>query len=150
MVASPEPLEILEAPVIAMLADGGVTVICTGGGGIPVIARPEGGLAGIEAVIDTDRASALLAISLKAGMLVLLTDVDAVYNDFGKPDAKRIPHLNAATINAKAFATGSMQPKVEAASIFAKAGGGTAAIGRLQDVTAILAGAAGTRVTIMG
>jgi carbamate kinase len=147
VVASPEPLEILEAPVIAMLADGGVTVICAGGGGIPVVNGAEGGLAGIEAVIDKDRASALLAISLKAGMLLLLTDVDAVYRDYGKSDARRIPHLDAATIDPKTYAAGSMRPKVEAAAAFAKASSGKAAIGRLQDATAIIAGAAGTIVT---
>lgn len=147
VLASPEPLEILEAPVIAMLADGGVTVICAGGGGIPVVTAAEDGLVGIEAVIDKDRASALLAISLKAGMLLLLTDVDAVYSDFGKPDAKRLSNLDAARIDLAAFAAGSMRPKVEATGIFARASGGKAAIGRLQDAAAIIAGAAGTVVT---
>lgn len=146
VVPSPEPLEILEAPVIAMLAERGVTVICAGGGGIPVIARTKGGLLGIEAVIDKDRASALLALALKADRLLLLTDVDAVYSDFGKPDAAPIPRIDAATMDPQAYAAGSMRPKVEAAAMFAKAGGGTAAIGRLQDGIAILGGTAGTIV----
>jgi carbamate kinase len=144
VVPSPEPLEILEAPVIAMLAERGVTVICAGGGGIPVIARTEGGLLGIEAVIDKDRASALLAVALKADRLLLLTDVDAVYSGFGKPDAKAIARIDAATIDSQDYPAGSMRPKVEAAAMFAKAGGGTAAIGRLQDGIAILDGTAGT------
>lgn len=144
VVPSPEPLEILEAPVIAMLAERGVTVICAGGGGIPVITRTGGGLVGIEAVIDKDRASALLAVALKADRLLLLTDVDAVYSGFGKPDAKPIARIDAAIIDPQAYAAGSMRPKVEAAAMFAKAGCGTAAIGRLQDGIAILAGTAGT------
>jgi carbamate kinase len=110
VVPSPEPLEILEAPVIAMLAERGVTVICAGGGGIPVIARTEGGLLGIEAVIDKDRASALLAVALKADRLLLLTDVDAVYSGFGKPDAKAIARIDAATIDSQDYPAGSKRP----------------------------------------
>ena len=90
VVASPEPLEILEMRVISMLVERGVVVICAGGGGIPVVARADQSLIGIEAVIDKDRASNLLARQLGADMLLLLTDVDAVYLDFGKPDARRI------------------------------------------------------------
>lgn len=147
VVPSPEPLEILEAKVIAMLVDGGVTVICAGGGGIPVIARSGGGLLGIEAVVDKDRASALLAIALKADRLLLLTDVDAVYADFGKPGAKAVTDIDAATIDPQVYMEGSMRPKVEAAVMFTKASGGTAAIGRLQDGIAILGGTAGTRIS---
>ena len=90
VVASPAPLEILEIRVISLLVERGVVVICAGGGGIPVVARDDGSLIGIEAVIDKDRASSLLAEKLGADMLLLLTDVDAVYLDFGAPEARRI------------------------------------------------------------
>jgi carbamate kinase len=80
--------------------------------------------------------------------MLLLTDVEAVYSDFGKPGARRIPRLDAATIDPMAFAAGSMRPKIEAAAIFAKAGAGTAAIGRLQDAAMIIAGTAGTIVSM--
>jgi carbamate kinase len=146
VVASPEPLEILEMRVVSMLVERGVVVICAGGGGIPVVARPDGSLIGIEAVIDKDRASNLLARQLGADMLLLLTDVDAVYLDFGKPDARRIARAGAATLAADQFASGSMGPKVEAATMFAAATGHPAAIGRLEDAIAILRGDAGTRI----
>ncbi len=146
VVASPEPLEILEMRVISMLVERGVVVICAGGGGIPVVARADESLIGIEAVIDKDRASNLLARQLGADMLLLLTDVDAVYLDFGKPDARRIARAGAASLTAGQFASGSMGPKVEAAAMFAAATGHPAAIGRLEDAVAILHGEAGTRI----
>ncbi len=146
VVASPEPKEIMEMTVIALLVDRGVTVICAGGGGIPVAARPDGSLVGVEAVIDKDRASGLLARQLNADMLLLLTDVDAVSIDFGEPNARRIARAGAATLAAIQFAAGSMGPKVEAASQFVIATGRPAAIGRLQDALAILHGTAGTRI----
>ena len=127
-----------------MLVERGVTVICAGGGGIPVIARSDGSLIGIEAVIDKDRASSLLARQLGADMLLLLTDVDAVYLDFGKPDARRIGRAGALSLAADQFASGSMGPKVEAATMFATQTGRLAAIGRLEDAVAILRGEAGT------
>ena len=146
VVASPEPLEILEMRVIKMLSERGVVVICTGGGGIPVIKRDDGLFAGVEAVIDKDRASSLLARQLDADALLLLTDVDAVYLDFGKPDTRRIARAGAGTLRALEFATGSMGPKVEAAAMFASATGRPAAIGRLEDALSILTREAGTRV----
>lgn len=146
IVASPEPKEILEMAVIAMLVERGVTVICAGGGGIPVAARPDGSLIGVEAVIDKDRASALLARQVSADMLLLLTDVDAVYVDFDKPNARRIGHAGAAVLAANQFEVGSMGPKVEAAMQFVTATGRMAAIGRLQDALAILHGEAGTMI----
>jgi carbamate kinase len=146
VVASPEPLEVMEMKVIEMLVDRGVVVICAGGGGIPVVTRPDGSLHGIEAVIDKDRASALLARQLDADMLLLLTDVDAVYRHFGKPDAQRIAQAGAATLVPDHFAAGSMRPKIEAASAFAAATGHPAAIGRLEDAVRILTGEAGTRI----
>jgi carbamate kinase len=144
VVASPVPLEILEARVIALLVEHGVTVICAGGGGIPVVAKPDGALAGVEAVIDKDLASALLAQQLEADMLLLLTDVDAVYTDFGTPAARPIRRADAARFLANTFAAGSMGPKVTAAARFALATGRPAAIGRLGDALAVSRGEAGT------
>ena len=146
VVASPKPLEILESRVVAMLVDRGVIVICAGGGGIPVVAREDGSLIGIEAVIDKDLASALLARQLGADMLLLLTDVDAIYLDFGKPEARRIARAGAATLAPDQFASGSMGPKVQAATSFATETGHPAAVGRLEDATAIIRGDAGTRI----
>jgi carbamate kinase len=146
VVASPEPIEILERRVIALLVERGVVVICAGGGGIPVVQRATGDLVGVEAVIDKDRASALLARQLDADMLLLLTDVDAVYLDYGTPGARAIARVGAAALAAGQFAAGSMEPKVGAAMNFAAATGRTAAIGRLEDAAAIIRGDAGTRV----
>jgi carbamate kinase len=150
VVASPKPIEILEVRVVSMLVERGVVVICAGGGGIPVVAREDGSLIGIEAVIDKDLASALLARQLGADMLILLTDVDAVYLDFGTSQARRIMRAGAAALTADRFAAGSMGPKVEAATMFATATGRVAAIGRLEDAAAILRGDAGTRIEAGG
>lgn len=146
VVASPEPIDILELNVIAMLVERGVIVICVGGGGVPVVDRGDGQFAGIEAVIDKDRASALLAERLGADMLLLLTDVDAVYKDFGQPSAKAIASVSVSALAAVSFAAGSMAPKVEAAAKFADMPGKAAAIGRLEDALEIVNGNAGTRI----
>lgn len=144
VIASPEPLEILEARVISLLAEQDVTVICAGGGGIPVIETDTGELLGAEAVVDKDRASALLARLLGADTLLLLTDVDAVYLDYGTPGARAIARAGVTALAERAFAAGSMGPKVEAALSFVLSTGRRAAIGRLEDGEAILAGRAGT------
>jgi len=146
VVASPKPLEILESRVIAMLVRGGVNVICAGGGGIPVIQRKDGAYLGIEAVIDKDAASALLARQLKVDMLVMLTDVDAVYRNFGTANARPVRQASVAELGASRFAAGSMGPKVQAALDFTSATGKPAGIGRLQDAAAIIRGEAGTRI----
>jgi carbamate kinase len=146
VVPCPEPLEILELKVIVMLMEQSVIVICAGGGGIPVIAQKDGSLIGVEAVIDKDLASGLLADKLKADMLLLLTDVDAVYMDFGKPNAQKITRVGAETLRPEDFAAGSMAPKIMAAKRFASSKGRYAAIGRLEDAMAILAGKAGTMI----
>ena len=146
VVASPAPLEILEIKVISLLVERGVVVICGGGGGIPVVARADGSFVGIEAVIDKDWASALLVEQLGADMLLLLTDVDAVYLDFGTPQARRIRSAGAAALSVDQFAAGSMQPKIEAAICMATATGKPAAIGRLEDAGAIVLGKAGTTI----
>jgi carbamate kinase len=147
VVASPMPERILEIGVIEMLVGQGVVVICAGGGGIPVIDRGDGGLVGVEAVIDKDRASALLAEQLGARALLLLTDVPAVYTDWDTRKARPIRRAAPDALRALAFAPGSMAPKVEAACAFATRTGGFAGIGRLQDASAILGQEAGTIVT---
>ncbi|WP_342643941.1 carbamate kinase [Rhodoligotrophos ferricapiens] len=137
VVSSPRPLAILEIAVIDLLARQDVIVICTGGGGIPVVERQDGSLIGIEAVIDKDFASALLARQLEADMLLLLTDVDAVYTDFGTPHQRPIASAGPDELQAMMFPAGSMRPKVEAAIEFARAVRRPAAIGALADALAI-------------
>jgi carbamate kinase len=144
VVASPRPLAIIEAKTISLLVDHGVTVICTGGGGIPVIEQTDGRLTGIEAVIDKDAASALLARQLNADMLLLLTDVDAVYLDYGTPRAQSLGHIAPETISGAKFPAGSMAPKVAAAIQFAKEMDKPAGIGKLEDAGAIIRGEKGT------
>jgi carbamate kinase len=146
VVASPEPRRIIELETIRLLLAAGVLVVCTGGGGIPVVETPAGGLRGIEAVIDKDLAAALLATAIGADALLLLTDVDGVYLGWGTPRAKPLRHATPAAMRRHAFAPGSMGPKVEAACRFAEATGGPAGIGRLADAEGILAGRAGSRV----
>jgi carbamate kinase len=145
VVPSPAPLEIPDLRVVRLLIDQGVIVICVGGGGIPVIRRADGSMIGVEAVIDKDAASALLAANIGADALLLLTDVDAVYQDFGARNAAPISHLTPDQGRALAMPKGSMGPKVSAACDFADLGG-LAGIGRLADALAILDGTAGTRI----
>ena len=147
LVASPRPHRIIEIEVIRLLIDHGVTVICAGAGGIPVIRQPDGSYTGIEAVIDKDHASALLAKEIGAQALLMLTDVDGVYQDWGMPSQSRIPKAAPAMLRGEKFASGSMGPKVEAAANFVEGGGQLAGIGRLADALAILEGRAGTLVT---
>jgi carbamate kinase len=146
VVASPAPLEIVETRVIALLLEEGVTAICAGGGGIPVIRQADGSEVGVEAVIDKDRASALLARLIGADGLVMLTDVAAVALDFGTPRARAIRRATPDMLSACSFPAGSMGPKVEAACSFVRATGGFAAIGALEQVAAIIEGRAGTRI----
>jgi carbamate kinase len=148
VVASPRPMQILEARVIELLVSQGVTVICAGGGGIPVIERSDGSLIGVEAVIDKDLASALLARQLRADQLLLLTDVDGVHLGWGSDTAKAIRHAEAGALNPNDFAPGTMRPKIEAAIGFATETGRLSAIGRLEDAADILAGAAGTTIGV--
>ncbi|TIP13948.1 carbamate kinase [Mesorhizobium sp.] len=144
VVPSPRPLEIMEASVISFLVERGVIVICTGGGGVPVIARDDGSLCGVEAVIDKDLASSLLARQLKADMLLMLTDVDAVYVDYGTAAARPLRRVTSTEISGRDFPAGSMGPKVGAAIEFAEATGKPAAIGRLDDAVEIVRGDRGT------
>jgi carbamate kinase len=143
VVPSPLPQAIVEAPSIRRLVDAGVLVVCAGGGGIPV-AREDGRWRGVEAVVDKDRASAVLAEALDADLLLLLTDVDAVYAGWGTPEAHALATLDAASPGA--FAAGSMGPKVEAAARFARRTARPAAIGAMEQAAALVAGTAGTRI----
>ncbi|MER8491560.1 carbamate kinase [Mesorhizobium australicum] len=144
VVPSPKPLEILEASVISFLVEHGVIVICTGGGGVPVIARDDGSLCGVEAVIDKDLASSLLGRQLRADMLLMLTDVDAVYIDYGTATARALRRVTPREISERNFPAGSMGPKVRAAIEFAKAMGKPAVIGKLDDAIKIVKGECGT------
>jgi len=146
VVPSPKPLEIPDMRVLKLLLDQGVVVVCAGGGGIPVLRRDDGSMVGIEAVIDKDAASALLARQLGAEALLLLTDVEAVYRDFGTDRSTALSELTVSEARALEMPAGSMGPKLQAACDFAQAGG-ISGIGRLQDAVAILEGSAGTLVS---
>lgn len=147
VVASPEPLRIPDLGVVRLLVENGVIVICAGGGGVPVAARSDGTMAGVEAVIDKDLVSALLAAEIGADALLLLTDVDAVHRGWGGSDAEPLRRLAGEEVAALELPAGSMGPKVEAARRFAAAGGRLAGIGALGDAAAILRGEAGTLVS---
>ena len=148
VVPSPTPQHIIEIRPIRWLLQHGTIVTCAGGGGIPTMYEPgaEHRLIGVEAVIDKDLCSELLARELDADLFVMLTDVDAVYADWGKPAQKAIRHASPAALKGMKFATGSMGPKVEAACHFAATRGKPAAIGALPDLGRIMAGEAGTTV----
>lgn len=146
VVPSPKPQEIPDLRVLKLLLEQGVIVVCAGGGGIPVLRREDGSMVGIEAVIDKDAASALLARQLEADALLLLTDVDAVYRDFGTEQSAPLAELTVTEARALDMPAGSMGPKLQAACDFAQAGG-LCGIGRLQDAVTILEGSAGTRVS---
>ncbi|MEI5681776.1 carbamate kinase [Mesorhizobium sp. CCNWLW179-1] len=146
VVPSPKPLVILETEVLRFLIERGVVVICAGGGGIPVVELDSGAIAGVEAVIDKDHASALLARQIGADLLLMLTDVDAVYLDWGMPQARPLKRARASDLPMDTFAVGSMRPKVEAAILFTGETGRPSAIGRLEDAMEIVAGRRGTQI----
>ena len=123
-----------------------VPVVCTGGGGIPVIEDHRGYHRGVEAVIDKDLSSAVLAISFRATTLVLATDVDAVYVDYGTPAQRPIAQATPAGLRSQMFAPGSMGPKVEAVFLFVDHTGGRGVIGSLDEIDELLNGQAGTQV----
>ena len=145
VVPSPAPRRVLELDTIQLLLDSGCIIVCAGGGGIPVC-RTAAGFVGVEAVIDKDATAALIAELLRADLLLLLTDVDAVYTGFGTPDQAPLGRVTPPSLRRETFAAGSMGPKVEAACRFVERTGGRAAIGRLEDAVD-LADAAGTRGT---
>jgi carbamate kinase len=146
VVPSPLPKRIFEIRPIRWLLEKGAIVICAGGGGIPTMYDEAGNLQGVEAVIDKDRASALLAKELAADFLIMATDVDGVYLNWRKPDAKIIRYAAPDEIVQFNFAAGSMGPKIEAAVEFAQKTGKTAAIGALSDLSKMIAGEAGTQI----
>ena len=160
VVPSPVPKRIFEIRPIKALLDMGAVVVCTGGGGIPTMYLPGGSelegpldfndkqLVGVEAVIDKDRSSAVLAEDLDADLLVIATDADAVYLGWGTPEQKAIAEITPDAVEAYDVPAGSMGPKVEAAADFARANPGkVAVIGALEDLPGIMAGEKGTRVT---
>jgi carbamate kinase len=146
VVPSPEPLDVVELAAIRALLDSGSTVVACGGGGIPV--TDGDGLRGIDAVIDKDRASALLATALQAERLLILTAVPAVTRGFGTPEQEDLRELRVAEAeeHAPELAEGSMRPKVEAAAAFVRATGGEALITSAEALGDALGGRAGTRI----
>lgn len=153
VVPSPLPKRIFGIQAIRTLLEGGWIVICSGGGGIPTRysdepAVPGRRLEGVEAVIDKDLASALLASDLEAEALLIATDVDAVYANWGTPEQHPIRHATPAELSAGEFAAGSMGPKVRAACAFVEQTGGTAAIGSIHEIEGLLRGETGTTVAL--
>ena len=146
VVASPEPTAIIELEEIRTLLNDGWTVICAGGGGVPVARDDAGDLRGVDAVVDKDLTTALLAIHLQADAFLLLTDVANVQHDYGTASVRAIEKTTVQALREMDFATGSMGPKVEGACRFVEATGGLAAIGRLDDAVRLLKGETGTIV----
>jgi carbamate kinase len=147
VVASPQPKQIFEVRPIRWLLERGTIVIAAGGGGIPTVYEPGRKLRGIEAVIDKDVCSELLARQLDADFFLMATDAEAVFLDWGKPTAKAFRQANPSAMRDYSFPAGSMGPKVAAACHFAETTGKAAAIGALKDLAAILRGEAGTTIT---
>ncbi len=147
---SPTPLAVIEFPVVRKLLDADVIVIAAGGGGPPVYDDPLLGLEGVDAVVDKDRVAAVFARQLEADVLMILTNVDAVYEGWGTPAARPIRRMTVSRANAMiaagAFDVGGMRPKVEAAAAFAQGGEGRAIIAHLASGPAALEGASGTTI----
>ena len=148
VVPSPEPRRVLEIEPITWLLDRGAVVICAGGGGIPTVypSSGPGELVGVEAVIDKDLASELVAEDVGADLFVMATDVDGVYLGWGTPEQRRLATVTPAELSRFEFAAGSMGPKVDAASRFVTKTGRRAAVGSLADIGRIVASDAGTNV----
>jgi carbamate kinase len=148
VVPSPKPRRIVEIEPITWLLEQGAVVICAGGGGIPTMYASSGDdeLVGVEAVIDKDLASELLAENVGADLFLMATDVDGVYLHWGEPEQVRLTEVTPEELTSHEFAAGSMGPKVEAAARFAANTGRRAAIGSLADIAGIVAGKAGTSV----
>jgi carbamate kinase len=150
VVGSPRPERVVETRLIRLLLESGAIVICAGGGGVPVIRNEDGVLQGVEAVVDKDLTTSVLAEALDADVLLVLTDVASVQTGFGTPDAQPIRRATPAALQREDFPAGSMGPKIAAVCRFVELTGGIAAIGRLEDAVAILRGEAGTIVTPSG
>jgi len=150
VVPSPQPKRVVEIRQIGWLLQAGCVVICAGGGGIPVASDGARQVSGVEAVIDKDRASALLARDVQADVLVMATDTPEVYLDYGGPAQRAVTAVHPDALlpaHRDEFAAGSMLPKVEAAAEFALRTGRPAVIGQLADIDALVAGRAGTRIS---
>ncbi|MTV25143.1 carbamate kinase [Nitriliruptoraceae bacterium ZYF776] len=147
VIGSPRPQRVIETRLIRLLLSSGAVVVCAGGGGVPVIRNERGQLQGIEAVVDKDLTAAVLAEALDADVLLILTDVAHVSRGFGTPAEEPIRRATPAAMRREDLPAGSMGPKVDAACRFVELTGDMAAIGRLEDAAAILAGEAGTIVT---
>lgn len=150
VVGSPRPERVVETRLVRLLLSSGAIVICAGGGGVPVIRNEQGELEGIEAVVDKDMTSAVLAEALEADALLVLTDVSGVQENFGTPDARVIQRATPSALRRLDFPAGSMGPKVDAICRFVELTGGIGIIGQLDDIPAILRGDAGTVVTPTG
>lgn len=152
VVASPEPLEILDAPAVSALIAAGFVVVAAGGGGVPVVREADGTISGVEAVIDKDLAAAVLGHTVGADILVIATDVDHVMLGYGTDDAKAVERADVRTMRGFAaeghFAAGSMGPKVEAACRFVEQGGHRAVITSLDRIAAAVRGEAGTEIIL--
>jgi carbamate kinase len=150
VVPSPIPQKIMQLPTVRRLVEQGVTVICCGGGGIPVVRSENGAIDGIEAVIDKDRVSALLGLELGAERLFLTTGTDAIYADFHTPERRRLDRLTVSEVREMAeqgqFPAGSMGPKVEAAIQFVEGGGRSAVICSPPQLVAAFKGESGTEI----
>lgn len=147
VVPSPLPKRIFEIRPVKWLLEKGTIVICAGGGGIPTFYDDNGDLVGVEAVIDKDLCSALLAYDINADLFIIATDVSGVFINWGKPDQKAIACASPEAMEKLNFAAGSMGPKVKAAINFARQTGKDAVIGSLSDIVDIVAGKAGTRIS---
>ena len=147
VVGSPKPQRVVETRMIRLLLRSGAVVVCAGGGGVPVVRNERGKLRGLEAVIDKDLSAAVLAEALEADVLMVLTDVPNVVRHYGTPEAEPISRITPGALRRETFPAGSMGPKVDAVCRFVELTGDMAAIGRLQDAEAIMAGDAGTIIT---
>ncbi|MGD9536513.1 MAG: carbamate kinase [Alphaproteobacteria bacterium] len=147
LIASPKPVEVVELAAVRLLVEAGMVAVCAGGGGIPVVRRADGTLAGVDAVIDKDHTASLLARGIGAEALVFLTDVEAVRSDWPPPKGEWLGRMRPAALRRLSFAEGSMAPKVAGACDFIEAGGRLAAIGAVAQLPALIDGLAGTVVT---
>ncbi len=150
VVGSPRPQRVIETRLIRLLLNSGAIVVCAGGGGVPVIRNEEGHLEGVEAVVDKDLTTSVLAEALEADALLVLTDVPCAMRGFGTADETPIRRATPQALRRESFPTGSMGPKVDAVCRFVELTGDMAAIGRLEDAVAIINGDAGTIVTPAG
>lgn len=146
VVPSPKPQKIIEIDIIKQLIANNTIVICNGGGGIPVI-RDHHGYQGIEAVIDKDHSAAQLAIQLNADHLMILTDAEAVYENWGTPQQTALHHVNPERLAPLAIEDGAIGPKVKSVIEFVNQTNNKAYIGKLTDIEALLAGTKGTIIT---